>query len=301
MKRYFILINLLLLMILAYAGVDIFYRSLTARLFMLPEMEAGQTLAKEETNPGTKPVSHYDPIVTRNLFNTKKPPEKKPEPEPVPVVEKKEKPPEETRLNLKLVATISGSQQLAAAVIEDKKTRQQKLYYPGYPIPHMDAVVKEVLWEKVILTVNGKDEFLAMEDNEGSAGPRQPVPPPQQPPPGMHGRIQPGDPDDGVRLSRKRIDNAMQNINSLMRQARIRPHFTDGKPDGLTLTRIKPSSIFSQLGLQNGDVIVGVDGNDIQSVDDALTFYRNLKTGENVSLQIRRKGQIQNIDYTIEE
>ena len=92
----------------------------------------------------------------------------------------------------------------------------------------------------------------------------------------------------------------MGDLNGLMDQAKIRPHFRNGKPDGLTISRIKRDSIFSQLGLRSGDIITGVDGQSIESVDDALKFYNQLKSSSNVNLQIRRRGMPKQIEYTIE-
>jgi len=58
-----------------------------------------------------------------------------------------------------------------------------------------------------------------------------------------------------------------------MKQVRIRPHFKNGQSDGLTLSGIRSDSIFGEMGFRNGDIIVGVDGKDIESVDDALSLY----------------------------
>ena len=101
-------------------------------------------------------------------------------------------------------------------------------------------------------------------------------------------------------MSRQVIDEAMNDINSLMEQAKIRPHFRNGKPDGLTISRIKRDSIFTQLGLRSGDIITGVDGQVIESVDDALKFYNQLKSSSNVTLEVRRRGRPKQIEYTIE-
>ena len=86
-----------------------------------------------------------------------------------------------------------------------------------------------------------------------------------------------------------------------MKQIRIRPHFKDGNPDGLTISGIRSKSIFSEMGLRNGDVIIGVDGNNIESVDDALKLYENLQSATGVQVQVRRRGQLRTIDYKIEE
>ena len=71
---------------------------------------------------------------------------------------------EETKLNLKLWGTVSGSNDGDYAVIEDVKAREQNLYRAGDAI--QTATVKEIHREKVVLTVNGKDEVLQMQELE---------------------------------------------------------------------------------------------------------------------------------------
>ncbi len=106
--------------------------------------------------------------------------------------------------------------------------------------------------------------------------------------------------DHNITVARSQIDNAIQNINDLMRQAKIRPHFLNGQPDGLFISNIQHGSIFARLGLRNGDILAGVNGKNIQSVDDALKLYQDLKLSSNVAVQIKRKGKVLSIGYHIE-
>lgn len=104
-----------------------------------------------------------------------------------------------------------------------------------------------------------------------------------------------------ISLKRSEIEEAVSDINTLMKQAKIRPHFKNGKPDGLTLTRVKRNSIFTKLGLRSGDILTGIDGNDIESVDDALKFYNSLKSASNVDVEVKRRGRMQHINYSIDD
>ena len=103
-----------------------------------------------------------------------------------------------------------------------------------------------------------------------------------------------------MRLSRARVEDAMKNVNELMRQALVMPHFNNGQPDGLRLSGVRPGSLFTDIGLRSGDIITGVNGEQIQSVDDALRFYTSLRDADNVSVQLRRGGAERTIEYQIE-
>ncbi len=290
MKRYFTLINLAILAAISYFGVNAFYKTATSRLDAAPTATVARPRAAESQEETARPLAYYNPIIERNLFKTLA--------EAQPVVEEETETVDidnlkQTELSLKLWGTVSGDRPSAYAVIEDTKARKQNLYREGDAI--QDAAVKMILREKVILTRNGEDEVLEMEKRLAGAGGR----PAPRPSPSRSGRSG-SDGDQQIRLERGQIESAVNNVNNLMRQAKIRPHFKDGKPDGLTLTRVRPNSIFTKLGLRSGDIITGVDGQNIQSVDDALRFYQSLKSGSNVNVEIRRRGQQQNIEYQID-
>jgi general secretion pathway protein C len=53
------------------------------------------------------------------------------------------------------------------------------------------------------------------------------------------------------------------------------------------------------MGLRNGDIITGVDGSEISSVDDALKLVDGLKSASSLSVQLKRRGRQKNIEYNI--
>ena len=252
-------------------------------------------------------ISNFEDIGRRNLFKTVN----EAAPAVAEVVKTKDSDPnslEKTKMKLKLWGTVTGADQMTFAIIEDATEKRQNLFRVGDPVK--TAMVKQILRERVVLTVNGKDEALDIEKtvkSEGAAskGPVSPEPPPEsapEPPPEQPEQAeQPSaEPAQEVSVGRQQVEGAIQNVNELMKQVRIRPHFTNGQPDGLSLSGIKPGSIFQDIGLKSGDVIVGVDGRPIQSVDDALKFYTSLKDSKNVALQIRREGRDETIKYSVE-
>ena len=94
-----------------------------------------------------------------------------------------------------------------------------------------------------------------------------------------------------ISLRRSYIEQSMTDMASLMTQVQIQPHMENGMPAGLSLSSIKPNSIFRRMGLRNGDVITGVDGAEISSVDDALKLVDNLKSSSKLSVQLKRRGR----------
>jgi len=283
-------LNLALITLGAYFIVSLFYQMLAMQV--KPVQPASETVAaREQTRAlGNQPITYYNTIFERDLFKTGKTaqaPATGPEIDPDSL--------EKTQLNLKLWGTVSGDQDQAYAVIEDTQKREQNLYRIGDTI--QDAIVKMILREKVVLSVNGKDEALTMEEMDSKGGPSgrmasrgrpRPLSIPSRPPRQQR-----------ISINRSMIDEAFQDMNKLMTDIAITPHNENGELTGLNLNRIKPNSIFRRMGLRNGDVLLGVDGKPILSVEDAMSMYERLKSADNVEVQLKRRGQERTINYNI--
>jgi general secretion pathway protein C len=283
-KQYFILTNCLLIIISAYLGVSTAYEVAAGKLSVEQTVSGPQTQQTREPEAVRHPLAYYKGIAGRNLLNISSG-EVKPEKEVD--LESLEK----TELKLKLWGTVTGDKKGAYAVIEDTKARSQNLYRKGDTV--QGAEIKMILREKVVLNAGGEDEVLEMEKAEG--GPSKVRTASRQPPrrPSGHGSSQ------TITLKRSQIDDALKNVNDLMQQVRIMPHFQNGEADGFSLTGIRPNSIVRKMGLRNGDVITGVNGSKIETMDDAMGFYQQLSSGETVSVDMKRRGRERTIEYKI--
>ena len=295
-NRYFTITNFLLITLGAYLGVNIFYTVITSRL------DHGETsrvrLKQAAPTPVERPIaplSDYKAIISRNIFNSGN--------EPVAETSKVEAVDidklKETDLKLKLWGTVTGQNKRAYAVIEDTKAREQNLYRTGDSI--QKAVVKLILREKVVLRVDDRDEILAMEDMSSGKGGRLSKRSPMAPPsPAGAPKLPVSSYSRKIRLKGDQVEKAMENLGELMQQANLRPHIVDGQPAGISITGIKPNAIFRKMRLRNGDVITGLNGSSIESVEDAVKVVEQLSSGSNIQLQIKRRGREQTLDYSIE-
>jgi general secretion pathway protein C len=292
-QRVIIILNLALLAVGAYLGVDIFYRIIGMQVDSGSAVSAGSGDIEPEKQLDHQPLSYYHTVLERDLFDTVNEPMADPATEEVNVEEL-----EQTQLKLKLWGTVSGEETRAYAVIEDTQKREQNLYRVGDSV--QNATIKTILRGRVILSVEGKDEVLAMEEvAQGTAPPSRSVRD-RSPAIAAEGNAQPTTRrTQRVSLRRNMINEAMQDISKLMTEITIQPHLEDGQPAGLALQNIQPNSVFRRMGLRNGDVLMGVDGQEIRSVDDALKLYQNLKDSDNVNVQLKRRGQERTINYNI--
>ena len=98
-------------------------------------------------------------------------------------------------------------------------------------------------------------------------------------------------------LKRSEINKVTGNLGALASQARIVP---SKKDNGFKIFSIAKGSLFSKLGIQNGDVIKSINGIELSSPDKAIEAYSRLQNASNLSLNIIRKGQNETLEYTIE-
>lgn len=285
-RRYHTIFNLLALSIIIYIGVDIFYTLVGASLRQRDTKTSVARHIPDEKGQPKLPFDHYQSIMGRNLFGSTDAIAQQDKEEDIEALEP-------TTLKLALLGTVSGSSRNTYAVIEETNKRKQGLFKVGDSI--QDAVIKSIQRGVVVLKVGDKVEKLTMD--EAAARSTRP----------KKGRVssRPRSPrEEGpgrtitVRVSRSDVEASLKDINQLLTQARVRPHFKDGKPDGLAINRIKKGSFFSKLGLRDGDIVQAIDNTSIRSPDDILALYKKLKSGSGVGIQINRKGQQQTINYT---
>mgnify|MGYP001382018024 CR=1 FL=1 len=70
---------------------------------------------------------------------------------------------------------------------------------------------------------------------------------------------------------------------------------------GFKLFSIKPGSIYSKLGMKNGDVIQKINGYEMNSPDKALEIYQKLRDASSVNIDLLRRGQSVQMGYNIDE
>ncbi len=275
-KLFYTILNIVAVSLVVYIGVDTFYRVVSSELKGVNTKEIVMEQLPNAEESKRSPLSSFQVITGRNLFGSL---DKASED----VNEEEMEDLELTSLKIALLGTVTGSEQNAFAVIEETDKRKQGLYKIGDSV--QNATVKKILREKVVLRVGTKDEILTMEESAASRRDKRRRP------------SKSTERGTTITVSRKDIQNSLKDINKLMSQVRIRPHFKDGKSDGLSVSRIKGGSIFSKLGLRNGDIVQKINGEPINSPDEVLVLYEKLKSGSRVSLEVTRKGEPKTMNY----
>ena len=161
---------------------------------------------------------------------------------------------------------------------------------------YMGARIYQIDKKRVLFVNNGVNEFM----DDGSAGPNLGVVPVAavQPPP-TDGSVKQLS-DNQYVVAKSEITNALTNLSDLATKARIVPSFKNGVANGFKLFSIVPDSLYSKIGIQNGDVIHRINGYEMNSPDKALEIYQKLRDANRIEIELERRGDTVHKSYSIE-
>jgi general secretion pathway protein C len=218
--------------------------------------------------------------------------------------------PARSDLRMQLVASVIADRpRFSLATISDLSTRETHVLGVGDELGSLRLLGLERVKDDRDATGNGfrvvaiicnagTKEYLDFEPGAGpvaEAAPNlgtSPVPPPRP--------SAPGTPLAGVRqlaadryeVDRSVIESTLGDLNKVATQARIVPSFENGVSNGFKLFSIQPGSIYSSIGLENGDVVQRINGYEINSPEKALELYQKLRETGTVTIDLKRGGQV---------
>jgi general secretion pathway protein C len=262
-----------------FQGVGIFYKVLALQLIRMRPAPAAEIKAPAAAVAAREPADAYRVIPERNLFGTTT--------KAVANKQTAAAPQQDVALLFEVKGTVAGEGKYGFAIIEEKGTRKQRLVKAGDVVA--GAKVIRIKRNAVDILVEGEARTLKMAEMKEA-----PILPPSAaatvsigPPP------QPGT----LVINRSELQEAMEDMGSMLSQAQIRPYFNAGVPDGFIVTSIRPGSLYQKMGIANGDIIQEVDHRKIQTADDLSGLLSTLKSSNDISLVVKRGGNPKTMNY----
>ena len=319
LKRYLWVIYLVLIAAGVYIGADLFWAILGSQMVIGSRFPTTAQSATAET-PERRPFQQYGVIQERNLFGARGRVAPPPPARTAPVTTAPTRQP----ISLKLVGTVVGNSDQTYAVIEDVSAKRQELYRLGDLIK--EAKVVEITRNRVVIENRGRREELLSFENPASGPPTAaappplasgsprrpaPAPPPQEPRENEPERPEQDEPrsendieiervsENLWRITRDEVVEQLDNLSGFMKDVRLTPHFNAGQPAGFMVSNLPPQSILARMGLRNGDIMKGVNGQDFGSLGDVLQIYQQLQTEPMLQLEIERGNRAETLTYEI--
>ena len=278
LKRYFLILNVVLIVIALIIVVDIslaFARGekmpVPKPLLPLPEKEK----AREEL----RPYEYYSIIVERDLFAGGVEAEAE---------EYFEEGLPEAPLNLKLKGTIVVEGLESLCIVEDSKTKKEEVYKKGDLVGEneivkirRDRVVLKTSSGLVSLVVYGETPLLSI-STETTDLVRKVA-------------------SNRWSLSRSELTSVISNPNQLLAQVKVTPYLEAGQVRGFRLDDVKRGSLAESLGVRSRDIIKGIGGQRLDGIEMAIQIYKEVKDKPVISVEIERHGRPITLTYEIKE
>lgn len=292
-------VNLLLASLLVYLGVrngSMLYHEWQApppAVMSSPAPASAPTAI--ETAAADSPLRDYRVIADRGLFGVASRPASDAEREAV-ALEKIGIAGNDVGLRL-LGTTISSNRLLNHAVVEVTKNRSQEIVSEGDRVAAV--VIKRIVRNNVIIQTAGGEKRLTLDEKpvSVSSAPREQSAvginaPAASPVEGGEGQI-------AVEISSSVIAQTLPEIMQRLEGPNRSTNRPAGRPDGFYLSRVVAADALYRLGLRTGDVIKSVDGETVDSLDDAEVLTSRLAEGGEFSILIERQGQPQRLNLSI--
>jgi general secretion pathway protein C len=100
-------------------------------------------------------------------------------------------------------------------------------------------------------------------------------------------------------VARSLVDQALGNPMAFQKGARVVASVKNGKPDGIKMYAIKPSSAYAKLGFSNGDTLHSVNGLSLGSLENGLEMVTKLREVNQLQIEVTRRGKPVTLNYTI--
>jgi len=287
----------LFLLLFVLLGISLGHLISTALgIYLVPSGPKTRAPSEERAVVREKPsLADYEIILQRNIFDssakgtaTFSPQEKEPEKNAATA-----KP--AARADLKLLGTVSAEEGSLAMI---EANRSIDLYRLGDEVPGGGKIGEITRNMVTIQNRDGSEEILSLYET-GEAGSPAPAPtPPSSSAAEENGQIKPIGENQWT-IDRQVAENARNNIGELLKSARMEPNVVNGNTEGFVVRMIQPGSLLANLGIRKGDVIMEVNGVDLESPEKALQIFQQLREAKHISIGLQRDGAPMNFDYEI--
>jgi general secretion pathway protein C len=180
------------------------------------------------------------------------------------------------------------------AVIGTGPDRRQQFIREGDTIGEM--TVKKILSDQVVFeTIRGERiaklnrSSLDSANDSGTPVSRQPY----------SVRMPPAENTKIVEVEGGKLAASLGDVNEVARQVNINPIAVYGEPIGIRIYPIDPGGIFEELGLETGDIITAVNGQEIRKPEEAIAFLERIRAGGDFDISIRGSRRDKEIELIV--
>ncbi len=213
----------------------------------------------------------------------------------------------ETRLSINLtgIVAVSNNDKTGLAVIESQG--QQATYLVEDVVKGTRAKLAQVLPDRVILDVSGRFETLMLDgldftktvsmpvlaerEADVEQGPRELE---------IDQQIDATADEDVKEAIIETRDELLQDPGKLFDYIRVSQAMKDGELIGYRLSPGKDPALFKQMGLQNNDLAVSINGYQLSDMQQAMSAINELRNSTDANITIERDGEQIDVQFSLQ-
>ena len=208
--------------------------------------------------------------------------------------------PKKSSLAYKVTGIIfGGDAKSSIALLEQNSDSKQSVYKLGDTLI-AGTKISDISLNRVYIKGNSCPEFLEI---------NYPTPPPQQRSANNKGGSRAAYSESGFErvgndttVTKQWVNDILTNkLSSALEDARAVPYLVGGQVKGFTITQIIPDSVYSKLGLQNGDVVSNINGIELNDAARAIQTLNSLRSENKIQLSVIRGGQPVNLQVNVQQ
>jgi general secretion pathway protein C len=101
-------------------------------------------------------------------------------------------------------------------------------------------------------------------------------------------------------IDRATVEAAVADSEAVLDTVDIRPARLFNREVGFRITGFESNSIFSKMGLRNGDLLTSVNDQEIAGPQEAASLFETLREGGDIDLTVRRRARTYHINLLIQ-
>lgn len=213
----------------------------------------------------------------------------------------------ETRLSINLtgIVAVSNDDKAGVAIIESQG--RQVSYLVEEVVQGTRAKVAQILPDRVILSVNGRFETLMLDGLDFTKKVSMPVLAAREeqdmgPQKLKQSELQinaTADPDvkEAIKETREEL---LSEPGKLFDYIRVSQAMRDGELIGYRLSPGKEPALFKQMGLQNNDLAVAINGYQLTDLQQAMAAINELRNTSDATITIERDGEQIDVQFSLQ-
>jgi type II secretion system protein C len=197
---------------------------------------------------------------------------------------------------LRLAGTaVTDDPRQSLAVIEDAQRRRQWVFHEG---DHAGRIlIKAIRRDHIVIDAGAGEQMVKLRHFLTEV---YPSPPKQSAGPSVTRINRVSSRERHKVLDRATVEATLADPEAVLESIDVMPARLFNRKTGFRIAGVGKQSIFSQMGLRSGDLLLAINEQEIAGPQEAVAFIKSLRDGGDIDLTVRRRARTYHINLLIQ-